>query len=106
MKTLQSWLEDPQIRTIGIQGLGGAGKSTIASYLYKQIDFDVKFWADVSKNPDFTVFAEQLILALGGKVSASKDVTELINKLLTLLSQRSCLLVVDNLETLLDSELG
>ncbi len=103
---MQSWLADSQIRTIGIQSLGGAGKSTIASYLYSQNDFTVKFWADVSKNPDFTVFAERLILALGGEVTASKDVTELINQALALLGQKCCLLVVDNLETLLNSELG
>ncbi len=93
-----------QANTLGIQGLGGVGKSTIAAYFYSTLDFEVKFWADVSLKPDFTVFAEKVILAFGGKITLPIDITELINNLLQLLSQRRCLLVVDNLETLLDKE--
>ncbi|MGK7953442.1 MAG: tetratricopeptide repeat protein [Xenococcaceae cyanobacterium] len=93
-----------QANTLGIQGLGGVGKSTLAAYFYHYLDFEAKFWADVSGKPDFTVFAEKIILALGGKVNQPIDITELINNLLSLLSQRRCLLVVDNLETLLDEE--
>ena len=102
--TIQSGLQNPQIHTLGIQGLGGTGKSTIASYLYQNTDFAAKFWADVSLNPDFTVFAEKVIIALGGKVAFPIDITELINNLLQLLSQHRCLLVIDNLETLIDVE--
>lgn len=88
---------------MGIQGLGGVGKSALAAYLYYSLEFEAKFWADVRLKPDFTVFAEQAIKALGGKVSYPIDVTQLINNLLGLLNQRCCLLVVDNLETLLDN---
>ncbi len=87
--------------------MGSTGKSFIASYFYKYLDqntnFAAKFWADVSLKPDFTVFAEKIIIALGGKVAYPLDITELINNLLSLLSQRRCMLVVDNLETLLDA---
>ncbi|MEM8721921.1 MAG: tetratricopeptide repeat protein [Cyanobacteria bacterium P01_G01_bin.39] len=89
---------------MGIQGLGGVGKSTLAAYFYHSLDFEAKFWADVSAKPDFTIFAEKIIIALGGKVAFPIDLTELINNLLNLLSQRRCLLVVDNLETLLDQQ--
>ena len=41
---------------------------------------------------------------MGGKVAFPIDVTELINNLLLLLSQLRCLLVVDNLETLIDEK--
>ncbi len=83
--------------------MGGVGKSALAAYLYHSLDFEAKFWADVSLKPDFTVFAEQAIRALGGRVFYPIDVTQLINNLLHLLSQHRCLLVVDNLETLLDN---
>ena len=89
---------------MGIQGLGGVGKSTLAAYFYHSLEFEAKFWADVRDNPDFIVFAEKIIIALGGKGTFSKNIAELINNLLRLLSQHSCLLVVDNLETLLDKE--
>ncbi len=84
--------------------MGGTGKSTIASYFYQNSNFAAKFWADVSLKPDFTVFAEKVIIALGGKIAQPIDITELINNLLLLLSQRRCLLVIDNLETLIDVE--
>ena len=100
-----------QAKTVGIQGFGGVGKSTLAAYFYrpleskfKCLDFEAKFWADVSGKPDFKVFAEKIILALGGKVTPTNKNTELINNLLQLLNQRRCLLVVDNLETLLNEE--
>jgi len=109
---IETWLNNPEVRTVGItqaktlgiQGLGGVGKSTLVAYFYHSFDFTAKFWADVSLKPDFTVFAEKIIIALDGKVSFPIDFTELINNLLKLLSQRRCLLVVDNLETLLDEE--
>jgi len=80
------------------------GKSTLAAYFYHSLDFDVKFWGDVSLKPDFTIFAAKIISALGGKVSYPIDITEITSNLLGLLSQRRCLLVVDNLETLLDAD--
>ncbi|NET53825.1 MAG: transcriptional regulator, partial [Merismopedia sp. SIO2A8] len=98
---LQTWLCDTTVNLIGIQGLGGVGKSALAAYLYKHIEFSDKFWADISQKPDFVVFAEKVITALGGQVTKQGDIDELINNLLTCLSQRRCLLVVDNLETLL-----
>ncbi|VEP15274.1 conserved hypothetical protein [Hyella patelloides LEGE 07179] len=119
IEVIEAWLNNPQVstvginqaKTLGIKGLGGVGKSTLAAYFYddpesefKSLNFEKKFWADVSAKPDFTVFAEKIILALGGKPPQRIDITELINNLLLLLSQRRCLLVVDNLETLLDRE--
>ncbi|MEM7760791.1 MAG: tetratricopeptide repeat protein [Cyanobacteria bacterium P01_A01_bin.40] len=111
IETIKEWLNNPQVTTIGItqantlgiQGLGGVGKSALAAYLYHSLDFEAKFWADVSLKPDFIVFAEQAVKALGGKVSYPIDATQLIHNLLGLLSQRRCLLVIDNLETLLNN---
>lgn len=76
----------------------------MAAYFYHTLNFKYKFWADVRSKPDFIDFAEQIIIALGGNVSFPTNITQLTNNLLQLLSQRRCLLVVDNLETLLDEE--
>ncbi len=103
---LGQWLSNPQVDTIGIQGLGGAGKSSLAAYIYRTAEgFAAKFWADVSQQPDFTAFAEQAIMALGNFSRADiarLDPTQLSNILLSCLNQQRCLLVIDNLETLLD----
>lgn len=105
---LGQWLSNPQVDTIGIQGLGGAGKSSLAAYIYRTAQgFAAKFWADVSQQPYFTAFAEQAIMALGNFSRADiaqLNPTQLSNKLLSCLNQQRCLLVIDNLETLLDEK--
>ena len=107
---LKLWIADPVVDTIGLQGLGGIGKSALASRLYELADgFEAKFWADVSQHPDFTAFAEQALSALGhySRAQIAKlDPTQFINLLLNCLNQRRCLLVLDNLETLLDGARG
>ncbi|MBD2186056.1 tetratricopeptide repeat protein [Aerosakkonema funiforme] len=102
VEELQKWLANPNIKTIGIQGLGGIGKSSLAAYLYQNSRFAAKYWADVSQKPDFAAFAEKTIPALGGSVTQTGDTTQLINDLLKCLRQQRCLLVIDNLETLLN----
>ncbi|MCL1473161.1 tetratricopeptide repeat protein, partial [Argonema antarcticum] len=102
VEVLQKWLANPNISTIAIQGLGGIGKSSLAAYLYKNSGFAAKSWADVSQKPDFAAFAEKTIPTLGGSVTQTGDTTQLINDLLKCLRQKRCLLVIDNLETLLD----
>ncbi len=151
MTQLQTWLADTSVNLVGIQGLGGLGKSAMAAYLYGETSPPApllqgegsksqknkskiprqtptpsstpsppfpgregglggigspyhKFWADVSQKPDFTYFAEKIIEAFGGQISQQGNVTLLINDLLNCLNQRRCLLVIDNLETLLNSE--
>ncbi|MEH2079963.1 MAG: NB-ARC domain-containing protein, partial [Nostoc sp.] len=102
---LQTWLANTEVKTIGIQGFGGVGKSTLAVYLYEKTDkagFEGKFWANVSLNTNFTVFAEKIITKFGGQVTDRGDINELVNDLLNCLNERRYLLVVDNLETLLN----
>ncbi len=112
VEIIQAWLNNPQICTVGItqasipslQGLAGMGKSTLAAYLYNSLDFEAKFWADVRQKPDFIVFAQKAIFALTHAIAQPLEITELIDNLVRLLCQRRCLLVVDNLETLIDEE--
>ncbi|MEH2114451.1 tetratricopeptide repeat protein [Nostoc sp.] len=110
IKQLKELLQEEDVNTIGIQGLSGVGKSWLAAYIYEdeqtRSSFDNIFWADVSQSPDFIVFVQNCLIHLGGKtpeqLEALGEPSQLINDLLRSLKQRSCLLVVDNLETLLD----
>lgn len=108
IQQLQAWLADTKVKTIGIQGLSGVGKSWLAAYLYESIGFEPKFWADVRHGTDFTVFAQNALMQLAGKspeeLAALREPEQLIFTLLENLRQRPCLLVIDNLETLLDQE--
>lgn len=108
IKHLQAWLADTKVKTIGIQGLSGVGKSWLAAYLYESIGFEAKFWADVRQGTDFTVFAQNALMKLAGRsaeeLATLREPEQLIFALLESLRERPCLLVVDNLETLLDQE--
>jgi len=106
MAQILAWVADPAVDTLGVQGLGGVGKSALVARIFDQSSgFAAKFWADVSQQPSFEAFAEQALTMLGGYSAAQLaqiDATELTNQLLAILNQRRCLLVIDNLETLLD----
>ncbi len=108
IQQLTDWFADTSINTIGIQGLSGIGKSWLAAKVYQSELFESRFWADVSQKPDFTVFAKNALKALTGKSSEEVDQLNelelLINNLLEVAKQQRCLLVIDNLETLLDTE--
>jgi tetratricopeptide (TPR) repeat protein len=109
IQQLQAGLADTKVKIIGIQGLSGVGKSWLAAYLYKEaIEFESKFWADVRQGTDFTVFAQNALMKLAGKspeeLAALREPEQFKNELLDSLRQRPCLLVVDNLETLLDQK--
>ncbi|MDJ0737152.1 MAG: tetratricopeptide repeat protein [Nostocaceae cyanobacterium] len=108
IQKLQAWLNDSSVKTIGIHGLSGVGKSWLAGYLYNYADFDSKFWADVRQGTDFTVFAQNALIKLAGisaeQVTKLHEAEQLIFALLEALRKHRCLLVIDNLETLLDQE--
>jgi len=108
IQRLQAWLADSKIKTLGIQGLSGVGKSWLASYIFESTDFEAKFWADVRQGTDFTVFAQNALMKLAGtspeQLAALREPEQLIFTLLDTLKKRSCLLVIDNLETLLDQD--
>lgn len=108
VKELQTWLVDTKVKTIGIQGLSGVGKSWLASYMFESTDFEAKFWADVRQGTDFTVFAQNALMKLAGtspeQLTALREPEQLIFALLDTLKKRPCLLVIDNLETLLDQD--
>lgn len=92
------------VKTIGIHGIGGVGKSWLAACVYRDWKAE-KFWADVSQYPEFGVFAEQILQSFDGSIYANfvqSDLTEQVNQLLDCLGKQRRLLVIDNLETLLD----
>ncbi|WP_187308203.1 tetratricopeptide repeat protein [Nostoc cycadae] len=107
IQQITDWFADSSINTLGIQGLSGIGKSWLAAKVYESEGFEAKYWADVSRKPDFRVFAQNVLSALTGEIlelTKLCEIEQLINNLLKIMKQKQCLLVVDNLETLLDAE--
>jgi tetratricopeptide (TPR) repeat protein len=109
---LVSYLQDSQIRLVGLYGAGGYGKSALAARIYsQQLGFDECLWAGFRQPVEFDVFGRWLLQKLVGldvymqrrEVYEKMLSPELCATLLPELNRRRCLLVMDNLETLFQS---
>lgn len=119
--TLKSQILDPETRAITITavclvGLAGIGKTTLASQLIRQLQaenapFTVAAWetlrSPTGKAPRFDSIIDSLLLTLSnGEISAAttqNDYRQKTEILLRLLKQKPCLVVLDNVETVLQT---
>ena len=99
---LKQWLNNPNIPLIGIEGIGGIGKSMLSAYIYENetiAGFRKRFWADVSSGAIFTDVATQVLQDFGFRVPEQE--TQLVQTLVKCLQSDEFLLIIDNLESLL-----
>ena len=102
---LKQWLNDPNIPLIGIEGIGGIGKSMLSAYIYEDetiAGFTKRFWADVSSGEIFTDVATQVLQDFGFRVPEQE--TQLVQSLVKCLQSGEYLLIIDNLESLLQTD--
>ncbi len=100
---IQQWLSDDRTFLIGIEGIGGAGKSMLAAKIYEEITgFPKRFWADVSNGAGFSDVARQVLTEFGFYVPEQE--TQLVEALVRCLRSGQFLLIIDNLERLLQSD--
>ena len=102
---LKQWLNNQNISLIGIEGIGGTGKSMLAAKIYEDEEikgFTKRFWADVSYGAIFTDVATQVLQKFGYKVPNQE--IELVQTLVKCLQSGAYLLIIDNLESLLKSD--
>jgi len=89
---------------IGIEGIGGTGKSMLAAKIYEDetiTGFRKRFWADVGYGAIFTDVATQVLQKFGYRVPNQE--TELLQALVKCLQSDEYLLIIDNLESLLQT---
>ncbi|MDB9458400.1 NB-ARC domain-containing protein, partial [Dolichospermum circinale CS-545/17] len=99
---LKQWLNNQNISLIGIEGIGGTGKSMLAAKIYEDEtieNFPKPFWADVSYGAIFTDVATQVLEEFGFRVPEKE--TDLVQALVKCLQSGAYLLIIDNLESLL-----
>lgn len=104
---IRDWMADGTTRLIGIMGIGGLGKSTLAAKIYEEdsAGFENKFWADVSRL-GFTELARRVLLRLRLPQATVEAIPEqsLVDALVNHLREGEYLLVIDNLESLLQED--
>lgn len=102
---LEGWLQDQSCRVIAVSGMGGSGKTalvaTAATHLKGQ--FECIFWRSLHAAPSPGLLLKQCLGLLSRQSPADlpEAVDDLLHLLLPCLRSRRCLVVLDNLESIM-----
>ena len=102
LKNIKDLIFSEPISCLGVWGMTGVGKSTLALDLAKDIDVNTVFssevfWLTIGRQPSLVDKQLQLARELGYKSSSFISEEEGKSCLLNLLSNRSCLLILDDI---------
>lgn len=105
---LTQWILEEHCQLTAIIGIGGMGKTALATKLAQhiQISFDYVIWRSLHNVPPLIhVVTEWLqILSNRREVELPNNLESLLSRLWQYLRQQRCLLILDNIESILDGE--
>lgn len=107
---LWQWIADDRCRVVAVLGIGGIGKSTIAikAALQMQAEFEIVVWRSLSNSPPLEELLSNLLKffmpVCGENPVIPTTIDEKFSLLMKYLRSRRCLLILDNSETILQSE--
>ncbi|MEL7244798.1 MAG: CHAT domain-containing protein [Cyanobacteria bacterium J06573_2] len=108
VKTLKKWIMTDNCRLINIIGMGGIGKTALSVKLAELVEhkFDFLIWRSLRNAPSLTELLKDLIgfLSESHQISIADSVDKQISQLIDCLRAARCLVVLDNLESILDSD--
>ncbi|MBE9069533.1 NACHT domain-containing protein [Leptolyngbya cf. ectocarpi LEGE 11479] len=101
LSELNHWLVEERCRLVAVLGLGGIGKTTLAARFLETLEASGSFthviWRSLRNAPPL----DELLGELVAFVSDQQDTQPNLRRLLYWLGQSRCLLVLDNMETIL-----
>lgn len=105
LATLQQWVVTDRCRLVVLLGMGGMGKTALSIKLAQQIqdEFEVLIWRSLRNTPPALELLTELIRLLSGQVDTNRPQTvdEGVAVLMPHLRCRRCLILLDNVETIL-----
>ena len=120
LATLEQWIIQDKQRLINILGFagmgktslvrGGIGKTDLSLQLARRVrgDFEYSIWRRLLNAPPLKLLLTELIefVSDAQPIQLATTIDGLITQLLHYLTQRRCLLILDNVESILQSENG
>lgn len=107
VETLLRWIVQRRCRVIAVLGMGGMGKTSLVAKVAKAASehFELVFWRSLLNAPPLADLLHPLLQLLlpSGEVQLPTTLGEQLTLLFTQLRQQRCLLILDNLESILDA---
>ena len=107
LTVLKQWIVRDNCRLVTLSGMGGIGKTALATQLAKEIqgEFDLLIWRSLHYKPSINQLLLDLIQFLDNQQQCDlSETTEvLISRLRKCLRQKRCLIVLDEAENLMRS---
>ncbi|MCU0526496.1 MAG: NB-ARC domain-containing protein [Elainella sp. Prado103] len=107
LETLTQWIVTDRCRLVMLLGMGGMGKTTLAVRLAEQLssEFDYIIWRSLQNMLPIADWLADLIQFLSNQqeTNFSESISARITLLTQLLRRHRCLLILDNLESILQA---
>jgi len=107
LQTVKNWMITDRCRLLGVFGIGGIGKTAFATKLAEQVqsEFTLIAWKSLRNAPTVETMLSELVGFLTNQEIATlpSDCDRLLAMLIQVLKQSRCLIVFDNVESILRS---